>query len=160
MHTENTVYMRGPLARIFDLAANIQDWPQILPHYREVTVFEQSENGDRKVVEMACVRDDFPVPGMSYPVRWRSVQVCDPAARRIYFKHTAGLATGMWVVWSLEPDPWGRGTRVTIAHDLVYPFGFLNGWFARDLVGQNFVHAIAGRTLATIQAMVEQEERA
>ena len=159
MHTENTVFMRGPLARIYDLAADIQDWPDLLPHYREVSVLERSETGDRKVVEMACVRDDFPVPGISFPVRWRSVQVCDPAARQIAFKHLAGMATGMWVVWSLEPDLWGRGTRVTISHDLVYPVGLLNGWFARDLVGRDFVHAIAGRTLATIKLMVEKEER-
>ncbi len=158
MHTENTVYMRAPLGRIFALAANIQNWPQILPHYRAVTIFEQSDNGDRKVVEMACVRNDFPLRGIQYPVRWRSVQVCDPQAGRIFFKHIAGLATGMWVVWSLEPDPWGRGTRVTIAHDLVYPFDVLNGWFARDLVGRDFVHAIAGRTLATIQTIVEEEQ--
>ena len=150
--------MRGPLSRIYDLAANTQDWPHILPHYRDVTVLEQSNGGNRRVVEMACLRDDFPTPGLQFPVRWRSVQVCDPAQRRIYFKHLAGIATGMWVVWSLEADPWGRGARVTISHDLVYPLGFLNGWFARDLVGHDFVHAIAGRTLATIKAMVEKEQ--
>ena len=63
----------------------------------------------------------------------------------------------MWVVWSLTPDPWGRGTKVTIAHDLAYPFAFLNGWFARALVGRGFVHAIAGRTLATFKQIVESE---
>lgn len=158
MHTENTVSMRGPMGRIFELAANTQDWPRILPHYREVNILEQTPDGSRRVVEMACVRDDFPIKGIRFPVRWRSVQVNDAAAGRIYFKHLAGIAQGMWVVWSLETDLWGRGTRVTIAHDLTYPFGVLNGWFARDLVGHDFVHAIAGRTLQTIREIVEKEQ--
>ena len=59
----------------------------------------------------------------------------------------------------IEPDPWGRGVAVTISHDLTYPFRFLNGWFARDLVGRDFVHAIAGRTLQTIKEMVETGSR-
>ena len=157
MHTENTVYMRGSKSRIFRLAADIQDWPALLPHYREVIVFEQTDDGRRKVVEMAAERAGFPLRGLKFPVRWRSIQVCEPEAGRIYFKHTAGVARGMWVVWSLEDDPWGRGVKVTIGHDLTYPFALLNGWFARNLVGDQFVHAIAGRTLATIKAMVEKE---
>lgn len=157
MHTENTVYIRGPKSRIFQLAANIQDWPALLPHYREVIVFEQTDDGRRKVVEMAAERADFPLPDLSFPVRWRSIQVCEPDMGRIYFKHLAGVAVGMWVVWSLEEDPWGRGVKVTIGHDLTYPFQFLNGWFARNMVGDQFVHAIAGRTLATIKAKVEKE---
>ncbi len=158
MHTENTVYMRGSKSRIFQLAADIQDWPTLLPHYSEVIVFERSDDGTRKVVEMAAVRDDFPVKGQQFPVRWRSVQICEPETNTIYFKHLAGVAIGMWVVWTLEDDPWGRGTAVTIAHDLTYALPVLNGWFARDMVGDQFVHAIAGRTLAVIKATVERDD--
>ena len=67
MHTENTVYMRGPKSRIFQLAADIQNWPEILPHYREVIVFECSDDGSRKVVEMAAMRADFPMKGPVVP---------------------------------------------------------------------------------------------
>ena len=157
MHTENTVYIRGPKARIFQLAADIQDWPTLLTHYREVLVFEQTDDGRRKVVEMAAVRDDFPITAVKFPVRWRSVQICEPETGHIYFKHIGGIAWGMWVVWSLEDDAWGRGVKVTIRHDLTYPFPLLNGWFARDMVGRQFVGAIAGKTLATLKAIVENE---
>ncbi len=106
---------------------------------------------------MAAVRNDFPLPGVTFPVRWQSVQICEPETGRIYFKHTAGIARGMWVVWTIADDPQGRGVAVTIAHDLTYPLPLLNGWFAQELVGTQFVHAIAGRTLATIKAVVEKE---
>ena len=157
MHTENTVYMQASPERIFELAAHIENWPQILPHYRTVTVLESSEYGLRKHVTMAANRTGFPVPGTEFPVQWRSIQICEPETGRIYFKHLAGVAQGMWVVWSIVPDAWGRGTQVTIAHDLRYPIEALNGWFARELVGQGFVHAIAGRTLETIKSIVERE---
>lgn len=157
MHTENTVYMRGAKSRIFQLAADIQRWPEILPHYREVIVFEQSDDSSRKIVEMAAVRADFPVKGRSFPVRWQSVQICEPETNKIYFKHLAGVALGMWVVWTMEDDLWGRGVAVTIRHDLTYPLPLLNGWFARDMVGDQFVHAIAGRTLTVIKDIVEKE---
>lgn len=157
MHTENTVTINGPQERIFSLACHTEHWPQILPHYRQVKVLESSDGGRRKVVEMAAVRTDYPVRGINFPVRWRSVQVCEPETGRIFFKHLAGVAVGMWVVWSLEPSPNETGTQVTIAHDLTYPIPILNGWFARNLVGQGFVQTIAGRTLATIKAIVEKE---
>ncbi len=157
MHTENTIYMRGPKSRIFQLAADIQNWPALLPHYTEVLVFDQSNDGTRKVVEMAATRNNFPVKGSQFPVRWQSVQICEPETGKIYFKHIGGVALGMWVVWTLEDDLWGRGTQVTISHDLTYPLTFLNGWFARDMVGTQFVHAIAGRTLAVIKSIVENE---
>ena len=156
MNTENTVVIRGSINRIFELAARIEDWPEILPHYREVFAFEQSEDGNRKVVEMAAVRDNFPLPGVQFPVRWRSVQICDPQDFKIYFKHTQGVALGMWVVWELVDNSDGT-VKVTIRHDLIYPFTFLNGWFAKELVGNIFVGYIAGRTLATLKSIVESE---
>lgn len=158
MHTENVVFIRGPIDRIFELAANVQNWPSMLPHYRFVDILEQSEDGNRKVVRMSAVRDDFPTPGARFPVTWRSVQVCEPDERKIYFKHVAGMAIGMWVVWDLTEDEWERGVRVSISHNLRYPLTLLNGWFASDVVGNGFVSSIAGQTLARIKEIVEASE--
>lgn len=158
MHTENLTFIRGSIDHIFELAANVQNWPDLLPHYRFVDILDQSPDGLRKVVRMSAVRQDFPTPGARFPVTWRSVQVCDPDERRIYFKHIGGLATGMWVVWELSDDPWDRGVRVVIRHSLRYPLAIMNGWFAGDLVGNGFVSAIAGRTLATLKEIVERRK--
>jgi ribosome-associated toxin RatA of RatAB toxin-antitoxin module len=157
MHTENTIFIQAAPDRIFALAADIEEWPRILPHYRWVTVFERSADGSRKVVEMAAVRDDLPVRGARFPVRWRSVQICEPDEGRIVFKHTGGIAVGMWVEWRIRPDAWGRGTEVSILHDLRYPLTVMNGLFAKNIVGELFVSAIAGRTLATIKRIAEEE---
>ena len=54
MHTENVVPMYGDLDRIVELAADVERWPDILPHYRWVTLLEGGD--DCKVVEMAARR--------------------------------------------------------------------------------------------------------
>jgi hypothetical protein len=157
MHTETVLFMQAPKKRIFDLAAAIEDWPTILPHYRGVDILERADDGNRKVVRMSAYRE---LGGKArLPVTWRSVQICEPENGRIIFKHTGGVATGMWVEWNLTDDRWGRGVRVGITHSLRYPVGVLNGWFADQIVGHAFVENIAGRTLATIKGIAESEIR-
>ena len=47
MFTSNTVEIRGEAARImgriYQLAADIQDWPTLLPHYQYMRILEQSD---------------------------------------------------------------------------------------------------------------------
>lgn len=149
MHTRNEIIIRGPARRIFDLAANIGDWPRILPHYRWVTV--SSDDGRVKQAEMAARRGRF-------PVKWRTAQVVLPDENRILFFHTGGVSRGMYVEWNLRER--GDGTvHVSISHDLTYPVAPATNWFARGVVGGLFVQHIAGLTLARIQQIVEQEQR-
>jgi ribosome-associated toxin RatA of RatAB toxin-antitoxin module len=149
MYTENRIVIRGDWARIFALAADIASWPRLLPHYRWVRVFH--DDGRVKHAEMAARRGRF-------PVKWRAAQVVLPDEHRILFFHTGGVTRGMYVEWNLS-DAGGveNGVRVTISHELTYPFGPLTGWFARRVVGALFVHHIAGRTLARVKEIVEGE---
>ena len=96
MHTENAVAMRGDLERIVELAADVERWPQILPHYRWVTLLDGG--GDRKVVEMAARRDRI-------PVKWRAVQQIkrDGPTPVITYRHIWGVTKGMDVAWTFEP---------------------------------------------------------
>ena len=68
MHSDTTIIIGGPLPRIVELAADVERWPEILPHYRWVTLL--GGGGDRKVVEMAARRGRI-------PLRWRAVQKID-----------------------------------------------------------------------------------
>lgn len=92
---------------------------------------------------------------LAIPVSWHSVQICEPETYRIYYKHIAGATMGMWVVWTLEADPWDRGVLVTITHNLRYPFVPMNGWFANIIIGEGFVYYIAGHTLSALKAFAE-----
>lgn len=148
MHTENHITIEGPSERVYELAANIAAWPQWLPHYRWVTVFE--DDGRRRVAEMAALRNRF-------PVKWRAIQELYPEERRITFRHIGGVTRGMWVEWGLTEQD-GR-THVIIAHDLAYPVPVLGKLFAQHIVGRVFIHHIASRTLSHLRRRVEAEAR-
>ena len=151
MHTENVVDMRGDLARIVHLAADVERWPELLPHYRWVTLLEGG--GDRKVVEMAARRDRI-------PVKWRAVQEIhrDGATPVITYHHIGGVTKGMDVDWTFEQVD--DVVRVRIRHDFQPPWPIVGGPVSRWIIGPQFVANIAGKTLATIKATVEAERAA
>lgn len=149
MKTANTVHMAGELDHIVALAAATERWPEILPHYRWVTVLEGG--GDHKVVEMAARRDRI-------PVKWRAIQFVDRSgpAPVIRFRHIWGVTKGMEVAWTFAPGP--AGVAVTIDHDFDPPWPLVGNLVSNHVIGPQFVEAIAGKTLATIKAIVEDRD--
>lgn len=132
--------------RIFQLAADIQNWPTILPHYRYMRILEQSDT--HKVADFGASRDGL-------PVKWRARQELFPDTNRITFAHIGGFTKGMWVEWRLEER--ANGVLVTIDHELNYPIPLIGPFFAQYIVGKIFVQNIAGKTLRCIKTVVETE---
>src|SRR2546430_5718103 len=99
--------MSAAPAAIYALAAAVENWPELLPHYRWVRVLRS--DGDWRLVEMAARRDRI-------PVRWWAEQRLDLQTPRITFRHVRGATTGMDVAWSFEQA--NGGTLVRIIHDL------------------------------------------
>jgi len=137
------VLMRAPFDRIFDLAAEVERWPERLPHYRYVRRLP-SADGERRFA-MGARRGPI-------PVRWEAVQRPLVEERRIEFVHTGGVTRGMWVAWHF--DQRGDEVDVSIEHrlDLGWP---LIGGLAERVIGPQFVEAIAGRTLRRVKELAE-----
>jgi uncharacterized membrane protein len=148
MHAETAVDIQGPLDRIVALGADVERWPEILPHYRWVTLLEGG--GDRKVVEMAAWRGRI-------PLRWRAVQEIDRSGATpvIAYHHIWGPTRGMDVAWTFAESP--RGVRVAIAHDFRPPWPIVGDIVADRVIGPHFIEYVAARTLRTIKAIVERE---
>jgi ribosome-associated toxin RatA of RatAB toxin-antitoxin module len=151
MHTANTIVMYGDLDRIVQLAADVERWPEILPHYRWVTLLEGG--GDHKVVEMAARRGRI-------PVKWRAIQDIDRSGTPpvIRFRHIWGVTKGMEVDWTFDQQP--DYVNVTIRHDFKPPWPVVGGLVAERVIGPQFISYIAGQTLATIKQIVEEERAA
>ena len=107
MHTQNEILIHADPMTIYPLAAQVEHWPDILPHYRWVKIL--AGDSERRLVEMAARRDFF-------PVRWVAEQELEPEVPRIIFRHVGGVTTGMEVEWRFTPVP--DGTKVEILHDL------------------------------------------
>jgi hypothetical protein len=130
----------------FLTAADVERWPDILPHYRWVR-FLQKDGFARGVVEMAAWRHFGPVP---YPTWWVSEMEHDPERRTVRYRHVDGITRGMDVLWQVEPAGQGQ-SMLRIVHEWPGPRWPVIGGFAADhVIGPHFIHFIASRTLAGI----------
>lgn len=151
MQTSNSITIHAPYERIFELGSRIEDWPDILPHYRFVKLHKKA--GNRKWVTMSAWRNFI-------PVTWSAIETVEPGTRskpgRIVFKHIKGLVRGMDVEWSFKPQ--GDSVVVTIAHDLPdppFPVRILGKRLTEVIVGRGFIGNIAGKTLKRIKQISE-----
>lgn len=144
MRTIDRLRMRAPLERVFDAAADVERWPELLPHYRWVRMLDRRPDGG--LVEMAAWR---PFGILKYPTWWVSVMRIDRAAPAVHYRHVRGITTGMDVVWQFERH--GGETEVTIVHEWTGPrWPLIGGLAAEWVIGPVFIHGIASRTLAGI----------
>src|SRR5256885_1924638 len=68
MEMTTAIQMAADRDTVFALAAAVEHWPRILPHYRSVRLLR--DDGRRRAAEMAASRDGL-------PVRWTAVQELD-----------------------------------------------------------------------------------
>jgi hypothetical protein len=136
--------MRAPFEVAFDLAADVERWPEILPHYRYVHRVHDPE-GERRFA-MGARRGPI-------PVRWEAIQRPMRDERRIEFMHTGGVTRGMWVAWHFVDD--AGGLDVSIEHRLELAWPIVGEFAAERVVGPQFIEAIARRTLRRIRQLAE-----
>ena len=153
MHSSVSIWIASPPQRVFDLVADLERWPEHLPHYRYVRVLARSGGVTR--ARMSARRGPI-------PVFWEAEQMPDPAAGTIRFRHVGGMTRGMEVMWTLTPerDGAGDGTRAAITHDL----DFRPGWapagvgrlLAERVIAPQFIEPIAGATLRRFKEIAER----
>jgi ribosome-associated toxin RatA of RatAB toxin-antitoxin module len=144
--------IRADPRMIFNLAAEVQDWPRILPHYRWVHVLA-SEGGNRRTVEMAA-RRDIVTGVVGFPLRWTAVETTYPDHGRIEFEHVGGITRGMHVAWTIEPLSAESKVVVRIRH-VFEPTWPVPHALVRLIVGEYFVNGVARRTLRCIADLAE-----
>ena len=139
--------VEAPGRLVFDLARDVERWPDLLPHYLRVGVRRRDPDGSR-VAEMVALRR-LPGPlGLGIPVAWRARTWAEEDALRLRFRHVGGATRGMDVTWRIEPT--AAGCRVTIEHDFRPRLAV---W--APVVDRLFVRPIAGRTLASFKSIAE-----
>jgi ribosome-associated toxin RatA of RatAB toxin-antitoxin module len=156
MSTVDERLVRAPLTRIFTLAAEVERWPSLLPHYRFVRYVERHSDGGG-IVDMSASR---PFGLLQWPTWWRSkMRVHAPfsgSVPSIRFTHIGGVTTGMEVEWSFSETP--QGTHVRILHLWNGPSVPVIGTAAATMViGPVFVHGIASRTLEGLAKHAERD---
>lgn len=144
MHTATDIVIRAPLERIFETAADLEQWPVILPHYRYIHYYERGPA--RNVVKMAATRSGI-------PIAWTSEQIIDRQRMEVRFKHLKAFTKGMEVVWLFRETP--EGVHVEIVHDLSFRVRAL-ALIADWIIGEFFIGHVANKTLRCLKAHLER----
>jgi ribosome-associated toxin RatA of RatAB toxin-antitoxin module len=160
MRTVDERVVRAPLATIFELAADVERWPEHLAHYRYVR-FQERDGAGGGIVEMSANR---PFGAFRWPTWWRSQMAVAPPgnhtsdAPSVRFRHIGGVTTGMDVEWRFRQI--ADGTHVRIVHVWNGPRWPIIGRLAAvGVIGPIFVHGIASRTLAGLATAAERAAR-
>lgn len=145
MHKSNSIIMQAPREKIFETAANLELWPQILPHYRYIRYLKRAPN--RNVVVMAATRSGI-------PISWTSEQIIDREQLEVRFHHLKAWTKGMRVVWTFKETV--AGVRVEIVHELSFRVPSLAP-IADIIVGDFFIHHVANETLRCMKLYLEEQ---
>lgn len=145
MNSTMRITIAAPVDRIFRLAADVELWPERLPHYRYVRRLP-APAGERRFA-MGARRGRI-------PVSWKAVQRPIPERSEVEFEHVGGVTKGMHVVWRLVPAD--GGVDVSIEHRLTLRWPLVGEFVAHRIIGRQFVEPIAGRTLRRIKRLAEE----
>ena len=152
MDTSISRLVRAQPLTIFRLAAQVEDWPRLLPHYRWVRVLSQTDERHR-TVDMAARRDVF--GNLGVPLHWMAIETLYPEDMRIEFQHIRGITRGMWVAWTISPSLRdAEMSHVEIRH-VFRPAWPLPNTIIRGIVGEYFVNGVARRTLARLAELAQ-----
>lgn len=150
MDTHNEIFVHGPLDACLRAAMDVECWPAILPHYRDVHFLRRDGLGLGRV-HMSAFRHFGPLP---YPIWWVSEMHTDVRKAEVRYRHVDGLTRGMEVSWRLEKS--GGGTRIVILHQWSGPrWPIVGRPAAARVIGPHFIRVVADRTLSGIRDHVE-----
>lgn len=159
MITVDERVIHAPARVCFQVAADVERWPEILPHYRWVRFHQRLPRGGG-LVEMAAWRP-FLGP-VRYPTWWVSRMEVDPQRPLVSYRHVDGITRRMDVSWEFHtlpvpPEDGFARTRVRITHVWAGPpWPAIGRLAARLVIGPLFISAIASRTLAGVAAEAER----
>lgn len=144
MRTVDEAIVAATPDEVFRHAADVEHWPDILPHYRWVRILEGSTT--KGVVEMAAYR---PFGPLNWPTWWVSEMTTDRERREVRYRHIHGITTGMTVLWRVTPHT--MGAHILLTHDWAGPpWPLIRRPAAEWVIGPVFVHGIASRTIAGV----------
>ncbi len=145
MHTTKEIEIGAPREEVFPVAADLERWPDFLPHYRYNRFLSPLPGGG--IVKMAALRSGI-------PLIWISIYRADPALFQMHFEHLKPTTRGMIVRWDFLPIP--GGVRVVITHDFRLAWPLIGGWVADHLIGRFLVDHVAGLTLQRLKERMER----
>jgi ribosome-associated toxin RatA of RatAB toxin-antitoxin module len=132
------MFIQASPPRVYNLAKDIERFPEFLPNVQQVTVRERE--GGRVVSEWAGL-----VPEFKRTLRWTEEDLWDDETLSCRFRSLSGDWNRYEGTWTFTPEGEGVLARLTISYDYEVPLiGALIKQLLRKLVERNAQETVAG----------------
>ena len=142
MQTGNSIIMHAPREFIFETAADLAQWPRILPHYRYIRFLERVRNAASSRWRRSA--PEFPFLDLRVCGRSRADGASLFASEGVHPRDARGL--------DFKETP--AGVLVEIMHVLRFRVAALAP-MAEPIIGGFFIHHVANQTLQAMKTHVE-----
>jgi ribosome-associated toxin RatA of RatAB toxin-antitoxin module len=110
---ELKLHVNAPAKSVYDVARDVESFPDFMEDLQSITVLERSEDGNRMITEWVGVIREFKMT-----IKWRQEDVWNPDRLRDDFKLVKGDMDSMSGYWEFVPD--GEGS--TFVSKLEYEY--------------------------------------
>lgn len=141
-HIEDSIIIKGELEDIYNLAQQVERYPEFIPGYLESRIVE-FRDGKPVIKRVTLVNGK--------PLGWRSIASFQKNGL-IEFEQIEGRLKGMRAKWIFEEVP--EGTKVVITHDFKLNLPVI-GWFMEILVAKPAVSRVAQTVLEALKRKIE-----
>lgn len=142
---ESAVTVNAPLERVWDVARNVEAFPQFMPDLKSLTVIERSSDGLRTVTEWVGIVKEFKMT-----VKWTEEDIWDRGAHTCAFRMLKGDLSRYDGVWTFQERDGGVRFESTINWEYDVP---LIGPLIKNLIAskmkenaENVIQAIKERS--------------
>ena len=96
---EQTVTINAPIERVYEIARDVESFPQFMEDLQSLTVKERSEDGNRTVTDWVGLIREFKMT-----VKWTQEDVWNPATHRDDFRLIKGDMDSMSGYWQFTEE--------------------------------------------------------
>ena len=96
---EQSIQIQAPIARVYEIARDVEAFPSFMADLRSLKVLERSENNARTTTEWVGY-----IPAVKLPMRWTQEDVWNDADYRDDFTMLKGDLKRMAGYWQFTPE--------------------------------------------------------
>jgi ribosome-associated toxin RatA of RatAB toxin-antitoxin module len=147
----NRIEIAAPPGAVYQVARDVERFPDFMPEVKSIRVAERSEDGSRTVVEWVGF-----IPRFQLTVKWTEEDLWDDAARTCRFTQVKGDFDRYDGEWRFEPEGEGTVFESVVRYEITVP---LVGALIQGVIRKT-MHENVQRLLEAVRRRVESGEAA
>lgn len=124
---EHTIWINAPVEKVYAVARDVEQFPQVMPDLESVRILERSEDGSRTVTEWTGLVREF----NNMRVKWTEEDIWDDEAHTCRFRLLKGDLQRMEGEWQMQEENGGTRFLSRLEYDYQVP---LLGALVKNLI--------------------------